>query len=170
MQQKLTVFPIILILLLNFRNLRAEVISVKETTDFNAISKLEDQDLASISNADFKEFLELTPSKIKDKTGKKLSWKEVIALKKAQKKIKKHFLKGRTNEEEERGEKSQLTTFLLCFFFGYLGIHRFYLGYIGIGIIQLLTFGGCGIWFFIDFIMILTGDLKVKGGKPMKPW
>jgi thiol:disulfide interchange protein len=48
---------------------------------------------------------------------------------------------------------------LLCFFLGYFGIHRFYLGYTTIGILQLLTGGGCGIWALIDLIRILTGDL-----------
>lgn len=48
---------------------------------------------------------------------------------------------------------------LLCIFLGGLGIHRFYLGYTTIGIIQLLTGGGCGIWVIIDLIRILTGDL-----------
>jgi hypothetical protein len=35
------------------------------------------------------------------------------------------------------------------------GIHRLYTGHIAIGIIQLLTWGGCGIWQLIDFIQIL---------------
>jgi TM2 domain-containing membrane protein YozV len=48
---------------------------------------------------------------------------------------------------------------ILCFFLGYLGIHRFYLGYTTIGILQLITAGGCGIWALIDLIRILTGDL-----------
>ncbi len=60
--------------------------------------------------------------------------------------------------------KSQLIALLLCLFVGALGIHRFYLGYIGIGVIQLLTLGGCGIWALVDLIMILTGDLKPKDG------
>ena len=48
---------------------------------------------------------------------------------------------------------------ILCFFLGYLGIHRFYLGYTTVGILQLLTVGGCGIWVIIDLVRILTGDL-----------
>jgi TM2 domain-containing membrane protein YozV len=60
--------------------------------------------------------------------------------------------------------KSQLIALLLCLFFGTLGLHRFYLGYYEIGIIQILTLGGCGIWWLIDLIMILTGDLKPKKG------
>lgn len=63
------------------------------------------------------------------------------------------------------GGKSQIVALLICFFIGALGIHRFYLGYTGIGIIQLLTLGGCGIWALIDLIMIITGDLKPNGGE-----
>lgn len=65
----------------------------------------------------------------------------------------------------ENTGKSQLVALLLCIFVGALGIHRFYLGYTGIGIIQLLTFGGCGIWSLIDLILIVTGDLKPKDGE-----
>lgn len=66
---------------------------------------------------------------------------------------------------EQTTNKSQLVALLLCLFFGVLGIHRFYLGYIGIGIIQILTAGGCGIWVLIDLILIITGDLKPKNGE-----
>ena len=62
------------------------------------------------------------------------------------------------------GEKNQTVALILVIFVGIIGIHRFYLGHIGIGIIQLLTLGGCGIWAFIDFIRIITGDLKPKNG------
>ena len=63
------------------------------------------------------------------------------------------------------GGKSQLVAFLLCFFFGVLGIHRFYLGHIGMGILYLLTGGLCGIGALIDFILILTGSMKPKDGE-----
>jgi TM2 domain-containing membrane protein YozV len=52
----------------------------------------------------------------------------------------------------------------LCWFFGIIGVHRFYLGYTFIGILQIFTLGGLGIWTLIDFILILTGDLKPKKG------
>jgi TM2 domain-containing membrane protein YozV len=61
--------------------------------------------------------------------------------------------------------KSQLVALLLCLFFGLLGVHRFYLGYVGIGLIQLFTVGGFGIWTLIDLIMIITGSLKPKNGE-----
>lgn len=60
--------------------------------------------------------------------------------------------------------KSQLIALILCGLVGIVGIHRFYLGYITQGILQILTFGGCGIWTLIDLIRIVTGDLKPKGG------
>jgi TM2 domain-containing membrane protein YozV len=63
--------------------------------------------------------------------------------------------------------KSKVTAALLCFFLGGLGIHRFYLGYTTIGIVQILTCGGCGIWTIIDFILILMGSLKDKEGREL---
>ena len=45
-----------------------------------------------------------------------------------------------------------------------LSIDRFYLGYIGTGILKLITCGGFGIWWLIDLIMIATGKLKPKDG------
>lgn len=60
----------------------------------------------------------------------------------------------------EQHGRSFLATLLLNFFFGWLGIHRFYTGYVGIGILQLLTGGGFGIWAFIDFIFVCLGRYK----------
>jgi hypothetical protein len=65
------------------------------------------------------------------------------------------------------GEKDWLTTLLLCIFLGCLGIHRFYTGHTAIGIVQLLTGGGCGIWTLIDLIMIVTGSYKDKAGNSL---
>ena len=56
--------------------------------------------------------------------------------------------------------KSKLTAVLLCFFLGSLGIHRFYLGYTLIGVIQLLTFGGLLTWAILDLIRLIIGSLK----------
>ena len=62
------------------------------------------------------------------------------------------------------GEKNWLVTLLLAIFLGYLGIHRFYSGHFLIGIIQLLTGGGCGIWYIIDIILIVTNQYKDSNG------
>jgi TM2 domain-containing membrane protein YozV len=65
-------------------------------------------------------------------------------------------------------EKSFVGTLLLCFFLGNLGIHRFYVGKTGTGILMLITLGGLGIWSLIDFIMIAIGKFKDKNGKEIK--
>jgi TM2 domain-containing membrane protein YozV len=65
-------------------------------------------------------------------------------------------------------DKDFVPAILLCFFVGMLGAHRFYVGKIGTGILQILTFGGLGIWVMVDFIMIATGNFKDKQGLPVK--
>ena len=62
------------------------------------------------------------------------------------------------------GMKSKVVALILTIFLGELGIDRFYLGYIGTGILKLITCGGFGIWWLIDLIMIATGKLKPKDG------
>lgn len=63
--------------------------------------------------------------------------------------------------------KSWLVALLLSIFLGGLGIDRFYLGYIGLGILKLLTFGGCGIWYLIDLILIAANKIKDAQGNPL---
>lgn len=60
-----------------------------------------------------------------------------------------------------------LVTLLLSLFLGALGAHRFYTGYIGIGVVQLLTCGGCGIWSLIDFICICCNSFKDADGNDL---
>ena len=67
----------------------------------------------------------------------------------------------------EAGEKSWLATTLLAAILGPFGVHRFYTGYTIIGILQLLTLGGCGIWLLIDYIMLLANKYKDKDGLPL---
>ena len=58
-----------------------------------------------------------------------------------------------------------LTLFLLTFFVGVLGVHRFYVGKIGTGFLMLLTLGGLGVWFLVDLILVVTGQFTNKDGE-----
>jgi TM2 domain-containing membrane protein YozV len=58
----------------------------------------------------------------------------------------------------------------LAWFLGVLGVHRFYLGKTGTGLLMLFTGGGLGIWALIDFILAVCGLMKDKQGRPVKDW
>ena len=75
---------------------------------------------------------------------------------------------GRPAQTGPVSDKEWLVTLLLAFFLGVFGVHRFYTGHIGIGIVQLLTLGGCGIWAVIDFILILVGSYTDADGKQLR--
>ena len=68
------------------------------------------------------------------------------------------------NKMENKSSKDWLVTLLLAWFLGYFGAHRFYAGKIGTGVLQLVTLGGCGIWYIIDLIMILVGKFTDSEG------
>lgn len=64
--------------------------------------------------------------------------------------------------------KSKWVAAVLCFFLGAFGIHRFYVGKIGTGVIWLLTLGFGGIGVLIDFIVILIGGFRDKANMPLR--
>lgn len=72
-----------------------------------------------------------------------------------------------SGKSEVYSDKSFLVAVLLSILVGGLGIDRFYLGYVGLGILKLLTLGGCGVWTIIDIVLIVTGNLPDASGKKL---
>ena len=72
--------------------------------------------------------------------------------------------------ESTRSEKSFVATLILCLLLGGLGVHRFYVGKIGTGIVMLLTLGGLGIWTLIDIIVIAVQKFKDSKGLLIKAY
>lgn len=68
----------------------------------------------------------------------------------------------------ETKKRSFIAALILSILVGSLGIDRFYLGYIGLGILKLLTAGGCGVWWLIDVILIATKKLKDADGNELE--
>jgi len=66
--------------------------------------------------------------------------------------------------------KSRTVALVLCIFLGWLGIHRFYVGKTGTGVLYLLTLGFVGIGVIIDLIMIIVGSFTEKSGYFVKEW
>ncbi|MBQ9168781.1 MAG: TM2 domain-containing protein [Oscillospiraceae bacterium] len=72
--------------------------------------------------------------------------------------------------QDEVSCKSRLVALLLCIFLGGLGVHRFYIGKIGTGIIWLCTAGCCGIGWIIDIILIACGKMRDKDNYQIVLW
>lgn len=94
--------------------------------------------------------------------------------------------KKSTTDISDVSDKSRLATVLLAWFLGHLGIHRFYIGKTGTGVVMLIlgVLGWLTVWFFIgwlflipveiwaliDFIIAITGNMKDAEGKIIKNW
>ena len=73
-------------------------------------------------------------------------------------------------EFSDESPKSRLVALILCLLLGVFGVHRFYVGKVGTGVLQLLTLGGFGIWVIIDLILILTGTFRDIDRRPLLRW
>lgn len=65
-------------------------------------------------------------------------------------------------------DKSFTATWLFSWLLGFFGVDRFYLGYTGLGVLKLITFGGCGIWMLVDLILVLAGQMKDSQGRSLQ--
>jgi len=72
-----------------------------------------------------------------------------------------------SNTVKPHKQRHFLAAFFFSFMWGTFGVDRFYMGYIGYGILKLITAGGFGIWTIIDLVFIMSGFMKDKQGQPM---
>ena len=61
-------------------------------------------------------------------------------------------------------EKNKVTALILAVLLGWLGVHRFYVGKIGSGVVQFLTLGGFGVWALMDIVQIARGKFTDEKG------
>jgi TM2 domain-containing membrane protein YozV len=66
--------------------------------------------------------------------------------------------------------KNRTAALVLAILLGWLGIHRFYVGKVGTGLLMLITVGGAGIWWLIDIILIAVGSSTDKAGLSVRRW
>lgn len=69
-----------------------------------------------------------------------------------------------------KSKRKILPALLLCLVFGFFGTHRFYVGKVGTGILQMLTLGGLGLWVIYDAIVLILGRFRDAEGAPLKDW
>ncbi|BAC44282.1 TM2 domain-containing protein [Malacoplasma penetrans] len=74
-----------------------------------------------------------------------------------------------SNNRETVSSNSWVVTLLFVIFLGVFGIHRFYVGKIGTGVLFLLTGGILGIGWIVDLITIVIGGFRDKSGLRVKP-
>ena len=77
----------------------------------------------------------------------------------------KYIRKAEAPSNSEPSDKDFVITLLICVFLGGLGVHRFFVDKIGTGVLMLVTFGGLGIWWIIDIILIVTGSFEDSEGR-----
>lgn len=73
-----------------------------------------------------------------------------------------------SNRRQPTSEKDWLVALLLCIIIGTWGVHRFYVGKIGTGILWLLTFGCFFVGWIVDIVMIASGSFTDADGLPLK--
>jgi hypothetical protein len=73
-------------------------------------------------------------------------------------------------EGSQISPKSRLITLLFCLLLGVFGVHRFYVGKIGTGVLMLVTLGGLGIWWLVDVILVAVGSFRDATDRRVFRW
>jgi hypothetical protein len=72
--------------------------------------------------------------------------------------------------EPEVSKRSRGVALLLSFFGGFFGLHRFYVDKPGTAIAMLVTFGGCGVWYLYDLVLVAAGEFRDSEDLPLRNW
>ncbi len=75
-----------------------------------------------------------------------------------------------TDDELFASPRSRTVALVLAIFLGVFGAHRFYVGKIGTGVLQLVTLGGLGLWWLYDAILIASGSFRDHEGRLVSAW
>ena len=72
--------------------------------------------------------------------------------------------------QPEVSKRSRGLALVLSVFGGWFGLDRFYVGKISTAIPKLITFGGMGIWWLYDVVLIATGEFRDIDDLPLRQW
>jgi len=70
----------------------------------------------------------------------------------------------------EVSKRSRGVALALCFFGGIFGLHRFYVGKVQTGLAMIVTFGGLGIWWLYDLVLLASGEFRDVEDLPLRNW
>ncbi len=73
-------------------------------------------------------------------------------------------------EPERASKRSRGVALVLGVVGGWLGMHRFYVGKPGTGLAMICTFGGLGMWWLYDLVLLAAGDFRDADGLPLRNW
>lgn len=76
----------------------------------------------------------------------------------------------RDQEQPEISERSRGVAVALGFFGGFFGLHRFYVGKPQSGVAMIVTFGGLGIWWLYDMVLLASGEFRDADDLPLRNW
>jgi hypothetical protein len=74
------------------------------------------------------------------------------------------------DEQPEISERSRGVAVALGFFGGFFGLHRFYVGKTQSGVAMIVTFGGLGIWWLYDMVLLASGEFRDVDDLPLRNW